>query len=239
MWSWLEVYPQHVFRNAAGEKEQMSVGVAQNAVGNRLGSMSEPGARGRSFHGGRQASEPDAVLHGYNLSEQCGRALKEDPRVVFITGWNEWIAGRFDEFNGIRAPPMFVDQFDQEHSRDIEPIRGGHGDNYYYQTVDFIRSYKGVRQIPPVSPRPIQIDGRFEDALGPARVSRYDRRPRAEESSGLGHCRAMRQYDGTQRSGRSKSEFRRKERLLLCSHARPDHAVDRSKLDDVADRRRS
>lgn len=163
MWSWLEVYPQHVFRNTAGEKEQMSVGVAQNAVGNRLGSMSEPGARGRSFHGGRQASEPDAVLHGYNLSEQCGRALKEDPRVVFITGWNEWIAARFDEFNGIRAPPMFVDQFDQEHSRDIEPMRGGHGDNYYYQMVDFIRRYKGVRQIPPISPRPIQIDGRFED----------------------------------------------------------------------------
>jgi hypothetical protein len=25
---------------------------------------------------------------------------------------------------------MFVDQFDQEHSRDIEPMRGGHGDDY-------------------------------------------------------------------------------------------------------------
>ena len=31
---------------------------------------------------------------------------------------------------------MFVDQFDQEHSRDIEPMKGGHGDNYYYQMVD-------------------------------------------------------------------------------------------------------
>ena len=27
MWSWLEVYPQHVFTNSRGEKEQMSVGV--------------------------------------------------------------------------------------------------------------------------------------------------------------------------------------------------------------------
>ena len=169
MWSWLEVYPQHVFRNAAGEKEQMSVGVAQNAVGNRLGSMSEPGARGRSFHAGRQAGDLDAVLHGYNLAEQCGRALKEDPRAVFMTGWNEWIAGRFDEFNGIRTPPMFVDQFDQEHSRDIEPMRGGHGDNYYYQAVDFIRRYKGARQVPPVTPQPIQIDGQFDDwrSVGP------------------------------------------------------------------------
>jgi len=169
MWSWLEVYPQHLFRNAASEKEQMSVGVAQNAVGRRLGSMSELGARGRSFHGGRQASEQGAVLQGYNLAEQCGRVLKEDPRVAFMTGWNEWIAGRFDEFNGIRTPPMFVDEFDQEHSRDIEPMRGGHGDNYYYQAVDFIRRYKGVRQVPPVTPHAIQIDGRFDDwrLIGP------------------------------------------------------------------------
>jgi hypothetical protein len=163
MWSWLEVYPQHVFRNSAGEKEQISVGVAQNAVGNRLGSMSEPGARGRSFHDGRQAGEPDAVRHGYNLAEQCRRALDQDPRAVFITGWNEWIAGRFPEFNSVRTPPMFVDQFDQEHSRDIEPMCGGHGDDYFYQAVDFIRRYKGVRQIPAITPRPIQIDGRFDD----------------------------------------------------------------------------
>ena len=36
-WSWLEVTPQHVFKNAAGEDEQMSVGVAQNAVDGKLG----------------------------------------------------------------------------------------------------------------------------------------------------------------------------------------------------------
>jgi len=150
MWSWLEVYPQHVFRNSQGEKEQMSVGVAQNAVNGRLGSMSEPGALGRSLHGG-------------NYAEQWRRAIQEDPRVIFITGWNEWIAGRFDEFNRIKTPPMFVDQFDQEHSRDIEPMKGGHGDDYYYQTVDFIRRYKGARTLPAVDPQPIHIDGRFDD----------------------------------------------------------------------------
>ena len=104
-----------------------------------------------------------------------------------MTGWNEWIAGRFDEFNGIRTPPMFVDQFDQEHSRDIEPMRGGHGDNYYYQAVDFIRRYKGARQIPPVDSRahpdrrPIR-----RLAVGRARVSRHDRRPCAPRSSRAG-----------------------------------------------------
>lgn len=163
MWSWLEVFPQHVFRNARGEAEQMAVGVAQNAVGNRLGCLSEPGARGRSFHQGATDPRPSAGLHGLNFAEQWERALREDPRFVFVTGWNEWIAGRFAEFNGVKLPVMFVDQFDQEHSRDIEPMRGGHGDNYYYQLAGYLRRYKGARSVPPVTPRPIRVDGRFED----------------------------------------------------------------------------
>jgi hypothetical protein len=61
-------------------------------------------------------------LHGFNVGEQWERALAEDPRFIFVTGWNEWIAGRFNKFGGIRLPVMFVDQFDQEHSRDIEPM---------------------------------------------------------------------------------------------------------------------
>lgn len=162
-WSWLEVYPQHVFTNSAGQKEQMSVGVAQNAVGNRLGSMSEPGARGRSFHDGATDTRPTAVAYGFNVTEQWRRALAEDPRFIFVTGWNEWIAGRFAEFNGIKRPVMFVDQFDEEHSRDIEPMRGGHGDDYLYQFVSYVRRYKGARDLPPVRPAPIAVDGRFDD----------------------------------------------------------------------------
>jgi hypothetical protein len=153
MWSWLEVYPQHGFKNSAGATEQMSVGVAQNAVGGRLGSMSESGARGRSFTQtqGDRAHEPGAVNFGWNFQEQFQRALAEDPELVFVTGWNEWIAGRFGEFAGVRLPVMFVDQFDQEHSRDIEPMQGGHTDHYYYLLASYIRRYKGVRQPPAAS----------------------------------------------------------------------------------------
>ena len=169
MWSWLEVYPQHVFTNAAGQKEQMSVGVAQNAVQGRLGSMSEAGAHGRSFHQGATDPRPDAVRYGLNVTEQWTHALKEDPRFIFVTGWNEWIAGRFAEFNGVKLPVMFVDQFDQEHSRDIEPIRGGHGDDYHYQFVSYVRRYKGARPLPSLTPSSVEIDGRFDDwrAVGP------------------------------------------------------------------------
>jgi hypothetical protein len=163
MWSWLEVSPQHVFRNAEGEKEMMAVGVAQNAVGQRLGSMSEAEAKGRSFHRGKMDHSPGAVDRGLNFAEQWERALQEDPQFVFITGWNEWIAGRFDSFGGVKEPVMFVDQFDQEHSRDIEPMKGGHGDHYYYQMVSAIRRYKGVRPLPSVRSQPIVVDGQFDD----------------------------------------------------------------------------
>ncbi|MDI9385526.1 MAG: hypothetical protein QM518_14620 [Verrucomicrobiota bacterium] len=162
-WSWLEVSPQHVFYNGAGEKEQMSVGVGQNAVDGRLGAMSEADALGRSFHHGRFDDRPGAVRHGLNFAEQWERALAEDPRFVFVTGWNEWIAGRFREFNGVRLPVMFVDQYDQEHSRDIEPMVGGHGDDYYYQFVSYIRRYKGARGLEHVKSGAIELDGRFAD----------------------------------------------------------------------------
>ena len=162
MWSWLEVYPQHVFYNDRGEKEQMSVGVGQNAVNGKVGVLSAPGSLGRSYHKGRWETGPDAVLHGYNFAEQWERALSEDPKVIFVTGWNEWIAGRFDEFAGYKAPVIFVDQFNHEGSRDIEPMKGGHGDNYYYQLVNGVRRFKGARSQPPAGPeQAIGIDAAF------------------------------------------------------------------------------
>ncbi len=51
-WGWLEVYPQHVFRNTKGESEQMTVGVAVNAIAGCPGPapMSDRrGAMGRSW----------------------------------------------------------------------------------------------------------------------------------------------------------------------------------------------
>jgi len=162
MWSWLEVAPQHVFTNAQGQAEQMSVGVAQNAVRGRLGSMSEPGVCGRSFHQGKPWEKPEDVLQGYNFAEQFEHALKRDPRFIFITGWNEWIAGRFPEFNGVKGDALFPDEYDQENSRDIEPMKGGHGDNYYYQMAGYIRRFKGVRPPPAASgARSIRLNDDF------------------------------------------------------------------------------
>lgn len=124
-WGWLEVFPQHIFENSAHVAEQMTVGIGQNAVGNRLGAMSEVGARGRTFHNNTFPSDKKLTPYGLNVQEQWDRALAVDPEFIFVTGWNEWIALRLSEFASIKLPVVFVDEFDWEHSRDIEPCAGG------------------------------------------------------------------------------------------------------------------
>lgn len=172
-WSWLEVFPQHVFKNNKGETEQMSVGVAQNALPNTPGPapMShKTGAMGRSWHDGKKDEREGAVNLGFNFEEQWKRAMEVDPKFVFVTGWNEWTAGRYPEWSKYKESEcyypggLFVDEYTQEYSRDCEPMRGGHTDNYYYQLASWTRRFKGVRETPMANgPCRIIVDGSFED----------------------------------------------------------------------------
>jgi hypothetical protein len=162
-WHWEATYPQpYGFTDDPGRPEQVNVSVAQNlrAKDGKVTNMSAGDARGRSFHRGQRDAAPDAVVHGHNAAEQWQRVFQLDPPFAMVTGWNEWIAGRWGK-PGER--PVFVDQFDQEHSRDIEPMRGGHGDNYYWQLVANVRRYKGAPPVPLAgAPRRTRIGGSFE-----------------------------------------------------------------------------
>jgi hypothetical protein len=106
---------------------------------------------------------------GLNFEEQWKRALAVDPEFLFVTGWNEWIAGRYTRWSHYADTDcypggVFVDEYTQEYSRDCEPMRGGHGDNYYYQLAGWIRRYKGTRPAPQATgPSRITIDGSFAD----------------------------------------------------------------------------
>ncbi|RJP33255.1 MAG: hypothetical protein C4527_04940 [Candidatus Omnitrophota bacterium] len=173
-WSWLEVFPQHIFKNSKGEVEQMSVGVAQNALPDTPGPapMShKTGAMGRSWHDGKKDTREGAVNWGLNFEEQWQRALEVNPKFIFVTGWNEWIAGRYTQWSKYTDADclfypggLFVDQYTQEYSRDCEPMRDGHGDNYYYQLASWARRFKGVRECPAAAgPSAIVIDGEFAD----------------------------------------------------------------------------
>jgi len=58
---------------------------------------------------------------------------------------------------------VFIDQYNQEYSRDIEPMVGGHTDNYYYQLIDNVRKYKGVQKpVPAGEEMSIDMAGGFD-----------------------------------------------------------------------------
>jgi hypothetical protein len=170
-WGWLEVSPQRGYvEYAPGRFEEVTVGVAQNATDQLApAAMNDDSGRqvfGRSYtraHG--FDARPEAIHLGLNFQEQWDRALKIDPDLVFVTGWNEWVAGRYREWQG--TSNAFPDQFTDEYSRDIEPSRGALGDAYYYQLVANIRRFKGVSPpLPASAPRTIVIDGKFDDWNG-------------------------------------------------------------------------
>jgi len=155
-WGWLSVYPQQVYYNKDGTPEQMTVGVAQNHSAEAgLTAMNGEGVFGRTYTSEGYDTREDAVLWGANFAEQFAYALEVDPEFIFITGWNEWIASRVEEWQGVKN--AFPDQFDVTNSRDIEPSAGILQDHYYNQMVSYIRRFKGC-ETAPVSAEQITID---------------------------------------------------------------------------------
>lgn len=172
-WNWMDHWPQRYGWHESPEKpEQVSVSVAQHATTNI----------GRSHYNNQQPTTTNRygigprTHEGLYFGQQWQRALEIDPEFLLITGWNEWVAQRFVYREGQAGDQMmmgrrlqpgdsyFVDCYNMEYSRDIEPMEGGYTDSYYYQMVDGIRRYKGVRKPPSASPpKTISIDGRFDD----------------------------------------------------------------------------
>lgn len=165
-WPWLDYIPQGVGWHVKGVPEQVPVGIATHPIANL----------GRSFTLGKQPPHDKYDLtptagDGIYFAEQWDYALGIDPQFIFVTGWNEWIAQRFvDGSQAVAGNPRkeggtwFVDCYNQEYSRDAEPMKAGHTDNYYYQMISYIRKFKGVRAPERSnSPRTVMIDGSFSD----------------------------------------------------------------------------
>jgi hypothetical protein len=181
-WPWIDHYPQSVgWSESPASAEYVPVAVGEHPLSNI----------GRSFHDGIQPATnrydvtPDTDK-GLYFEQQWQRALEVDPEFVFVTGWNEWTAGQMTRTNpdyekemrkwdffpgancgkGGRQVKMgesyFIDQYNQEYSRDIEPMKDGHADNYYYQLMANIRKYKGVIKPEPAGAKhTIDINGSF------------------------------------------------------------------------------
>ncbi len=151
-WGWLSRFPQAYFHNDKGEIEQITVGTAVNH--NYVKSIIAPMSYGENIIGRTWTSHgydtrENAILYGACLSEQWENALAVDPKIVFVTAWNEWVAMRID--NWPASPEQykncFVDQYNAEFSRDCEPSAGILKDHYYYQLTDYIRQFKGTNPI--------------------------------------------------------------------------------------------
>lgn len=67
-------------------------------------------------------------------------AFEIRPKIVTLSWWNEWTAQRLQLKDG---EYVFVDNYNREYSRDIEPMEGGHGDQYYKWMIEYISAYKG------------------------------------------------------------------------------------------------
>ena len=83
----------------------------------------------------------------------------------------------------------FVDCYNHEFSRDIEPCADDFTDIYYYYMADYVRRYKGVAAIEPVNEvHKIAIDGKFDDweTLG-TRYKDYTGDTRARNHWGFGY----------------------------------------------------
>lgn len=109
--------------------------------------------------------------YGIYFQERWEEALKTDPQFLYINDWNEWTAGKYQPEGGKtttfmrrNSPYFFVDQYNAEFNRAIQPMKDGYTDNYYMQMAQNIRRYKGVRPIPESKGlSPIKIDGSFTD----------------------------------------------------------------------------
>jgi hypothetical protein len=165
-WPWIDDTPQIPGWHTPGKPEQIPVAVAQHPMSNL----------GRSHQNGIQPPPgKERSLEGLYFQEQWNRALEVDPEVVFITGWNEWVAQRFLKEKN-KAPgklldvtlktgdTYFVDAYNMEFSRDIEPMEDGYGDAYYYQMIANIRKFKGSPPIPPSTGVQTFTDTSHDDA---------------------------------------------------------------------------
>lgn len=118
---------------------------------------------------GKTVEHPEG--YGIYFQDRWNDALAADPEFLYLNDWNEWTAGKYPlgdsgvgQFLGRKPGYFFVDQYNAEFNRTIQPMKGGYTDNYYMQMAQNIRRYKGIRPIPELHGiTRIKIDGKFAD----------------------------------------------------------------------------
>lgn len=118
---------------------------------------------------GKTVAHPEG--YGIYFQQRWDEAIRADPQFLYINDWNEWTAGKYQppggkttRFMRRNSPYFFVDQYNAEFNRSIQPMKGGYTDNYYMQMAENIRRYKGVRPVPVLKGfSRMKTDGDFSD----------------------------------------------------------------------------
>lgn len=159
-----------------GKVEQMAVTAAQHpctTVGkswsraNGQPELDEKDMPGKAYVPWLGKTVDDPTAYGIYFQERWDDAIEVNPEFIYLNDWNEWIAGKYDwddPWLGRHSNFWFVDQYNAEFNRTIQPMKDGYTDNYYMQMAQNIRRYKGVRPIPENrGTKRIAIDGSFAD----------------------------------------------------------------------------
>lgn len=118
---------------------------------------------------GQTVEHPEG--YGIYFQQRWDEAIQGDPEFLYLNDWNEWTAGKYSpagngttHFMRRDSSYFFVDQYNAEFNRSLQPMKGGYSDNYYMQMAENIRRYKGVRPIPELRGfHKIKIDNQFDD----------------------------------------------------------------------------
>jgi len=118
---------------------------------------------------GKTVEHPEG--YGIYFQQRWDEAMVSNPQFLYINDWNEWTAGKYHPEEGKTfkfmrrdATYRFIDQYNAEFNRAIQPMNGGYTDNYYMQMAQNIRRYKGVRPTPELKGfQTMTIDGDFAD----------------------------------------------------------------------------
>lgn len=103
---------------------------------------------GRGYSHATGVNNYDDAVKNVNFEEQWDSAKNGDINLVFVTGWNEWIAQKQSKDPALGADyGYYCDLFSMEFSRDVEMMSGGYLDNCFIQLVRNIREYKGVGSV--------------------------------------------------------------------------------------------
>ena len=138
-------YPQKLHP----ESKAISVSVSQHSkVGTAFSLMHKYSSKGYDYH---TETVEENWIAGKNFENQWETVFTyesqgKEVEFVNVTGWNEWVGQKlyYPEYVAMGSPTgmIFVDNFNAEYSRDIEPDKDYYKDSVYMQLVRNVRKFK-------------------------------------------------------------------------------------------------